>query len=291
MNYVLALWGMARPLIMMSVMLVYAVGVLLARAEGYTFSMTAVMPAFGVLLLVALSIHYINEYADYETDALTQPTPYSGGSGVLPRGVVPRAFALSAAWGTVSAGIIGALMLVIAEVMPLTAVVVLVVGTVGGWMYSVAPLKLAWRGWGEVTNAVLGGMLLPIYGYTVMTGAVNVEVVCCFIPLTMLVFLNLLATTWADRVADGQVGKYTLATRYQAHHLRWLYAVVAMGAYGLWIALASVHPREVVVVGLLALPVTLWGAWRYTRTDAPHASVHMMVVFIVGQLIVLIGLA
>ena len=93
-----ALWGMARPLIMGSVVLVYMDGLLIARAHGHLLSVDRIAWGLAALLLVSLSIHYTNEYADYETDARTTPTRYSGGSGVLPCGEVPRILVLQAAW-------------------------------------------------------------------------------------------------------------------------------------------------------------------------------------------------
>lgn len=56
-----ALWGMARPLIMVSVVLVYANGLLIARAHGYPLRWEAIVWSGVALLLVSLSIHYTNE--------------------------------------------------------------------------------------------------------------------------------------------------------------------------------------------------------------------------------------
>lgn len=284
-NHLFALWAMARPLQLLSVILVYGLGALVAYAEGIAPSPDTLIAGLTVLLLISASIHYTNEYADYETDSLTDPTPYSGGSGVLPRGMVPRRFALHAAWGALILGGLLTVLLVVAAIIPPLSVPILLVGAFFGWMYSLPPLKLAWRGWGEVDNALLGGWLLPVYGYVVQAGQVDWLIALCFTPFTLLVFLNLLATTWADRDADAQVGKFTLATRVSVLTLRRIYVVMMLVAFGLWAGSVLVHPKTVIYAGLMAMPLSVYGAIRYTRTDAPHASVNTMVVFLVAQLV------
>jgi len=74
-------------------------------------------------------------------------------------------------------------------------------------------LKLAWNGWGALDNALVGGILLPLYGYGVGTGAMDGWVAGACLPFTGLTLVNLLATTWANRTADATVGNFALATR------------------------------------------------------------------------------
>ncbi|GAB4512955.1 MAG: hypothetical protein OHK0046_13210 [Anaerolineae bacterium] len=286
MQTVIALWGMARPFIMLSVILVYVLGALVAWSMTALFDSLAFGWGLAILLLVSLSIHYVNEYADAETDALTQPTPFSGGSGVLARGTVPRALALQAGWITLVLGLALAVAGSGAGVVPWASVPVLLLGALGGWMYSMPPLKLAWGGWGELDNAVLGGLLLPMYGYTVQTGRFDWGVALGFLPFTLLVFLNLLATTWPDRGADAQVGKYTLAARWSVSRLRGLYLLVALAALLMLVGLSAngVLPMQVIVASLLVVPFVVWAALRYTRVENPQASVMSMVVFILSQM-------
>jgi 1,4-dihydroxy-2-naphthoate polyprenyltransferase len=277
----MALWGMARPLIMVSVVMVYVDSLLIARAEGYLLSWDAIIWGFVPLLLVSLSIHYTNEYADYETDALTEPTRYSGGSGVLPGGKVPRILALQAAWVTLLSGIVLAIIGLISNNINITAVVGLLIGGFGGWMYSLPPLKLAWIGWGELDNALLGGMGLHIYGYSSISGAVTLEIIAISIPFTLLAFNNLLATTWADKEADAKVGKNTLATKLTTAQLRRLYALVAISAFALFpILYGWALPIEIVAGSLLAVPMVIWGWLTYTKIHNPYPTSNAMVVLL-----------
>lgn len=280
-----ALWRMARPLMLLSIFLVYATGALAALAHGCAFSLPAFAWGWAALLAASLSIHYINEYADYETDRLTQRTQFSGGSGALPAGLVPRAFALHAA--RAAAALSGGLALIgwLSGAIAPVALAVLALGLFGGWMYSAPPLKLAWRGWGELDNALLGGLLLPLAGYAAQAGAISLGAAAAFIPFTLLVFVNLLATTWADRTADAAAGKFTLATTVKPRRLRLLYLAALIGACVALAVQIPALPTSVTSFVTPALPLMAWGWLSYTRRDAPNPSVYLMVAFLAGQLI------
>jgi 1,4-dihydroxy-2-naphthoate octaprenyltransferase len=268
---------MARPLMLLSIFLVYATGCLAAVAQGAVFDFKAFVWGWSALLPLSMSIHYVNEYADYETDCLTRRTAFSGGSGILPGGLVSRSFALQAAWTAAFLSIGIALIGRSVGALNPTAVGLLVVGGIGGWMYSVWPLKLAWRGWGEVDNALLGGMILPLFGYAAQTGRVSMLTALSFLPFTLLVFANLLATTWADRQADGVVGKYTLATFVPPGCLRALYIMTLLLSGMIFIMLiGDVIPVATAWLAALMLPFMIWGAATYTRLNSPHPSVFLL---------------
>ncbi|ELZ33200.1 prenyltransferase [Halorubrum tebenquichense] len=211
-----ALWRMSRPAQIALIALVYALGVAIALGRGATVDPADVGIGLAVLVPVAASVHYANEYADAETDALTDRTPFSGGSGALAETGLPRRLALRAAVGSAA---IGLLLLAWAAGplgrRPLSAVHAVLLGGIllVGWQYSVGPLRLAWRGLGEVTNAALGGIALPLYGFAVVTGELTLDAVLATAPFALVVFVNLLETQWPDRRADAAVGKQTLATR------------------------------------------------------------------------------
>ncbi len=281
-----ALWGMARPLIMVSVYLVFILGLLAARAHGSMIDLRTLGAGLIALTLVMLSVHYANEYADYETDRLSTRTPYSGGSGVLPRGLISRPAALLAARAAGAAGLAVGAVFAFLGWMPMTAFGLLSLGFLGGWFYSMPPLRLAYRGWGELDNAVLGGLLLPLFGYTLAGGSLTWSIMLAFIPFVLLTFNNLLATTWSDRDADALTDKRTLATRQPKHRLRVLYAVVGFASYGLiWVLNETAVPSTVALSMSVALPLSLWGMLAYTAIHSPHPSVWAMVAALIGQMI------
>jgi len=283
---VAALVAMTRPTQLLLVEVVAVLGIALARARGTDVDPAAVAAGLAVLLPVAASIHLANEYADHETDARTVRTPFSGGSGALPRSGLDRSIALRAAQVTAAIGLGGALVAWGAGVLPGPAVALLAAGLAGGWAYSVGWFPLAWHGLGEVANGILGGMLLPLYGVAIAGGAVDAAAVLAFLPLTLVVTVNLLATTWPDRAADASVGKRTLATRWPVPRLRRLFAALGLSA-GLLLAAQAAGPGPLTVAlgGLTMLPLLAWGLARYTRQESPLPTVAAMAWLVAAQLV------
>ncbi len=278
---------MARPMQMVAVGAVYVLGQIRALASDTSLNIPSFF--FGLLALgaVSLSIHYANEYADFETDSRTIRTPFSGGSGALPKSGLPRQIALWAAWVVLAAGVAFASWGFELGHLSGAAIAILAIGGFLGWMYSLKPLALAWRGLGELDNALLGGVLLPAYGFVVQTRSLDWVTVAGWLPFGALVYLTLLATTWADRKADAYVGKRTLATLWPVRRLRMMYLLAVVLAFCLLLLLAGWSlPPLVVWSSFLVLPISVWGAWSYTRAHSPFPSVVAMGGYLVIQLLV-----
>lgn len=276
------LFETSRPDQLALIVLVYAMGSAVALADGASVDPVVAATGLLALLLVSTSVHYTNEYADYFADYLAVRTPFSGGSGALQQTGLPRRLPLQGAVVTLLLGAVVAL-LGLAGGYPFSALVVLFLIAVFGWAYSVGP-ALAWRGLGELDNAALGGVALPVYGFAVQTGIVTPRVVLVCVPFFSLVFVNLLDTTWVDREADGAVGKNTLATRLSVARLRALYLLgVGVWLGSLLLFWGWVLPTPVAVASLVATPLVVWGALWYTRERSPFPTVAAMVLTAVAQ--------
>jgi 1,4-dihydroxy-2-naphthoate octaprenyltransferase len=275
---------MARPKQILLIALVYSWGSIMAINQGYPWSSGSYLMGLGAAILISISIHYANEYADYETDKLTIRTLYSGGSGALQDLGLERSLALKGALLALLLGVVlGTIGLFLGDI-PVHGVVMLIIAVILGWGYSLKPLALAWRGWGEVDNAFLGAILLPVYGFTVISLQVERSVIVASIPFGLLAFVNLLATHWADRAADHAVGKNTLANTISVNRLRWIYFLIILGVY-IWIYWLSFYPQIVRLSSMAVLPLSIWGFQRFTKQHSPAPSVIPMVAFLIVQLI------
>lgn len=285
-----ALWRVARPLQLLAFIALYVAGITIAIDEGYAISMSQFVWGIVPLLIAGTSIHYSNEYADVETDKLARRTPFSGGSRVLAEGIMTRKALWRGIWILLGITLMMSGLCTIFAKLTSTAFLLLMIGLFFGWMYSLPPLKLGWRGLGELDNAILGGNLLALYGYAVVVDEIRLHVMLMFLPFTGMVFINLLATTWADRDADAIVRKYTLATQLSISTLRQLYALVTLSSYGCLILFANRFiPQEIVVGCLLISPIVVWGYRNYTRILSPHPTVYamimMMSVYVIGLIL------
>lgn len=291
------LWTAARPSQLALIVLVYAFGVGMATAGGplvkneplrgtvdptsFVFLEPVLVGIVG-LLPVALAIHYANEYADVETDALTSPTPFSGGSGALQQTGLPRSFLRSATLGSSLVASVTVIVIASSVGLPLDAVGLLVAMFGLGLAYSLPPMAFVRRGVGEAVNAVIGGLLLPLYGVSVIATP-RPEAVLAVLPFTLLIGCNLLATHWPDRAADATVGKRTLAVRWSPAQIRRGFAVLAVVAAsvtgGLWHA--GVFPDAVAMAHLAPVPFLVWSNAVLTQQRSPLPAVLAMVVLAV----------
>ncbi|WP_440991359.1 prenyltransferase [Haloarchaeobius baliensis] len=277
---------MSRPPQLLLILVVYALGVVVGTSRGGAFEPLRTLVGALALVPLAASVHYVNEYADVETDALTERTRFSGGSGALVETGLPAETALRAALTALAVGTVTTWYAATVGAVTTAGLVLLAVVVAAGWAYSVGP-RLVARGLGEVTNALLGGLFLPLYGVAVARGPLDAVAVLAFAPFAVYVFANLLATQWPDRRADARTGKRTLPTRWSRTRLRrahWLTTGTSFGLFAL-LPVVGILPPLVGWSCLLLAPAGLVASHRYTRVRSPFPSVATMVGLAVVQLL------
>jgi 1,4-dihydroxy-2-naphthoate octaprenyltransferase len=274
-----AMVKLGRPFVVIAGLIAFLYGSSMAYHDLGVLS--DIMAILGLIIMVSaiFMAHYANEYADQDTDALTRRTWFSGGSGVLPSGIVPPRWSL---YSSILFLLITAFITMISLIsgwITWSAVLLVIIGLLGGWLYSMPPLRLERTRLGEVTNAVLGGFLMTLIGYVVQTGYLTANAFLACIPVAISVFVNLLGVHWPDIKADESVGKRTLVVR-MGERIRMVYAasLVLMYASGI-LMFGWVLPPLVVAGLLLTVPVSIWGAWQFTRKPhpLPHAAIMVSV--------------
>ncbi|SIS13793.1 prenyltransferase [Natronorubrum thiooxidans] len=289
------LWTAARPSQLALIVVVYMFGVGMATTgppliaadsapagvHSVHFLETVLMGVIA-LLPVAVAIHSANEYADVETDALTTRTPFSGGSGAIDRAGVSPSVLRSATVGSAALAVVVVAGVDLIGGFPLDAIALLAAIFGLGLAYSLPPIAFVRRGVGEVVNAVLGGVLLPLYGVAVVASP-RPTVVLAVVPFTLLVGCNLLATHWPDRAADAAVGKRTLAVRWSPTRIRRAFATLAATAAVVTVILwlEEILPDAVALAHLAPVPFVLWSWAVLTRQRSPLPAVLAMVVLAV----------
>jgi len=269
-----------RPrFLILSVVLIF-LGTSIAWHDGY-FSLLYCILALVGLLLVHVSANTLNDYFDYKSgiDLEVEKTPFSGGSGILPAGLLTPA----------SVGRFGLLCFSLAIPIGIYFVIlrgwlllpILVMGALCVLLYSTHLAR--WRV-GELA-AGLGLGTLPILGaYFVQSGTYTWEAVIAAIPSGILVHNLLFLNEFPDVEADEKAGRRNLPITMGKKRASLLYSVLSIAMY-VWITAWSVTGVMPIfaLLGLLTLPLAvkaIKGALNYDEESKflPALGANVMVV-------------
>ncbi|NDV18603.1 prenyltransferase [Pseudodesulfovibrio sp. JC047] len=148
-------------------------GEIIALSTGQPFDVWTVVLVHLFGLTIQLYIVFANDYADQETDRRNITfTPFSGGSRVLVDGDLhPHAILTAARLMAICSIVIGSGLSVRGET--IFPVLLAAAGVVLLWMYSYPPIKLSYRGGGELLQMIGVGVVLPLMGYSAMTQGIH----------------------------------------------------------------------------------------------------------------------
>jgi 1,4-dihydroxy-2-naphthoate octaprenyltransferase len=274
-----ALVTMTRPSQIALIALVLANGILLGL-RGVPVApehLVATLMASFLVVLAAAAVHLANEAADHETDRLAERTPFSGGSGGLEASGIDRAIPLRLALGLSAITAVVTIVALTADLFSGVAAGLLLAGLAGGLAYSLPPVEAMRRGFGEPLNALLGALMLPLFGVAVIAGAFGIADVIAFLPFFFVALASVMATAWTDRAADAATGKATMQVRLAPRTLRHIQAA-AVGAFvAITLLSAAVDAMPLALAGLLVVPLLVVGLVRYTRSGSAVANVLAMV--------------
>jgi 1,4-dihydroxy-2-naphthoate octaprenyltransferase len=248
-------WFLAvRPqFLVLSVVLAF-LGTSLAWYNGH-FNLGLALLSFIGLLLAHVSVNVLNDYFDYRSgiDLATKRTPFSGGSGVLPAGLLtPRqvfwlgmaSFLLILPIGVYFLILRGRLLL------PL-----LLIGALCIFIYTPFILKTKWPEWA----AGLGLGTLPVLGiYFVQTANYNFPLIVASVPSGILVHNLLLLNEFPDVEADRTANRKTLPIIMGRKRAGVVYSVLTVILY-LWIiggVVVGIMPAFSLIT-LLTLPLAI----------------------------------
>jgi 1,4-dihydroxy-2-naphthoate polyprenyltransferase len=93
--------------------------------------------------------------------------------------------------------------------LPICFLGLVILGNLIGWFYSAPPLRLAYRGLGELSMAISIGLLIPGFGYLVANGSFNQEGFIFILPLMLYGLAFILAVEIPDMESDRLGNKRT----------------------------------------------------------------------------------
>ncbi len=241
------------------------VGLAMAWDAGSFSLLTAVLTLVGVLSLHA-SVNVLNDYFDFRSgiDLATTPTPFSGGSTVLPAKELTPTSVLYGGVAFLVTGLgIGFYFVYSFSFNPvLIAIISIAAVSVVGY----SPL-ISRYGVGELFAGLNFGPLLLFGTYYLQTRKVAVEPILVGIALGILVACILYINEFPDTTADEESGRRHLVVRWGKAKAASRFRIFIVSAYLVIVAgvIASLV-TPLALLSLLAFP-KVWSATKILRQN------------------------
>ena len=197
-----------KPHLTIGLFFYFSIGALIAILLHAQFDMGKFLLGWVIIFLSGWAVHYHNDYFDFETDHYTQPTPISGGSGVLIEHPEWRSLSISMAFILMGLAIALSVAFTVIYSYSLNFILFVIMGNILAWFYAAPPVKLSYRGLGEFGNTAIG-FLFPAMGYFSLMGTLNLPFFIFVIPILFLQMLFTGSVEIPDMEGDKKGGKKT----------------------------------------------------------------------------------
>lgn len=249
------------------------VGTSVAFQEAGTFDLLIFLLAVIGTVAAHAGANLGNDYYDHKSgndEANKTPTPFSGGSRVIQDGLISANRIITASvFSFALAAVIGLYFYLI------FGVSILALGLLGlltGFFYTAPPLRLSYRGMGEVFVGIGFGTLIILGAYYVQTAVFSIGAILVSVPVCILIATVLLINEFPDHKADRKVNKKTLVVILGKRNALKLYHFMLVFAYALvaGLALLGIYPIYTLSV-FLTLPLAV-KAIRVSRKNYDKVS-------------------
>ena len=268
------LWCLADPKISITSAASMAIGASLA-ADHVNFSWSWLFILGLAMFCMEVAKNAWGDIYDYDsgTDLAVMPedrTDFSGGKRVLVDEILTRrqTWGIAIIFGFVGVAL-GALMVFLRE----PSVFWLgMLGLVLGWSYHGPPLKLAYRGFGELDVVICYGPIIALSTYVLMTGHYAANPIWLSMPLGLLIAAFLWVNEFPDYDADLGAGKYNMVARLGKLRSAQLLPVIYSMSFVLLAALAQFSAMPATIaLGFIAVPAAgLAVVWTLRDPETFH---------------------
>jgi 1,4-dihydroxy-2-naphthoate polyprenyltransferase len=240
--------------------------VLVGSSLGFAIAGTFNWPLFLLALFGMMALHAGANIANDYFDSLSgndwankNVTPFSGGRQFIQQNILSPKITLAAALFCLALGAtLGLAILYLTH--SLFILILGLVGLLGGFFYTAPPVKLGYRGVGEIAIAFLFG-ILPVYGsYYLQTGLIDIIPLPAACVVGILIFLIIFVNEFPDLPADATVNKKTLIVLFGVPVSVWIYRIAVISIFPIMFTGAFVSKLMLWPVGLyflFGLPVSI----------------------------------
>lgn len=275
--------------------MLFLFGVLLAVSSGARFAFDRFAWASAIVVAAVLSVNYGNDYFDIEVDRLNEPSPISGGSGVLLKNPELKHLSKWIAICLMAISIALALIFALVFRFPGSFIALVVSGNGLIWFYSAPPLRLSYRGLGEIATMLGAGLMLPCLGYFIILGSVDSLFWIFSFPFVLYALSIIVSVEMPDMEGDSQGGKDTLVAR---RGRRFGFVLIALSnllaALYLFIisksnpTQASVDLRLIAILSLLPLATGILGLTERTEDRKSATKLVTFNVYAISSMLLIV---
>jgi 1,4-dihydroxy-2-naphthoate octaprenyltransferase len=235
----------------------FLLGAVIAWSQGNPINgAVLVISSLAVICIMEMTF-LINDYYDYQADLLNKTFHFlSGGSRMLPSGLISKDSVLKAACAFIGVAVILGLILNFyyhtgPYTIPFGALAMFI-----GYFYTAKPFQCSYHGLGEISIWFACGWLATICGYYLQTGHLDLVTTLVSLPGATSVFLVILVNEIPDIPSDSLAGKRNLAVRLGVGRTIRLYDILLVVCYIMIVSLIFFGvPRISVFLSLILLPL------------------------------------
>ncbi len=261
---------LARPHFLLGGILLYALGVGIVHYLGLPvhWNVYILGQIWGTML--QLGTQFLNEYfdapADNENDNRTW---FTGGSGSLGEGKLPRPVALWAGLACLAVSASFTALLVATTHLSSAAVVVMILIFIASISYAVPPIKLESSGYGELVTAIIVANLVPGFAFLLQVPDLQRVLAMATFPLTPMALAMLLAIDFPDYGNDIKFDKRNLLVRAGWQAGMMMHNVFIILSYLLLVvAIFTGLPFSIALPFFFTLPVGFYQIYQMNRIAA-----------------------
>ena len=270
--------------------LLYTIGYLLAILSQAQVDLSRFLAGYLIFGLAHLSASFSNDYFDRFSDKYSEKTLFSGGSKVLVNHPELEKTALKISVSLLIASGISLVVFVSVYQYSFWFLIFSVLGGLTSWFYTAPPLKLAYRGLGELTTMLAVGFLMPGMGYFVASGTIALQFMLFVLPLSFYGLFFIITVELPDLESDRLAHKKNIVVLWGRKTGRFISIVAtAIGTFSLAAinfsgAFPEIDLYPIVflsIIPLIAAIVSLVAASKERRSLVRQVMINMgsMVIF------------
>jgi 1,4-dihydroxy-2-naphthoate octaprenyltransferase len=260
---------LSSPIFILSAVLLYVLGVGIDHYLIGQINWVSFFLGLTWIVFLFLGFQYLNEYFYVNNVYYGQKwwhTPFSGSSGAIGAGRLPRQVAL---WvGLACLTLTAALTILIFQHQDLSLTSTLILGFIflGELVFTLPPIRLVTSGYGELSVSIIMVGLIPAMAYLLQGHEIHRLLFMVSFPLAILYLGMLLALEFPAYASDITHGNKPILVRIGWQRGLLLHNILVLGSFViLGMALILGLPLSIGWPVIFVLPVGLFQIWMINR--------------------------